>query len=590
MLVPVPAAAPQAALTSQQSAEMAASLQRARLLYEMEAVRRAGSEALAPAIQRAGSSIPSDAHDLESVIWKDGEVWRMASFYKAASGECYPIAAATIPPPVYPGCKVEVSHADLNARKPLEDPARVLALSLLAAKATVQEREGKNAALLSRMHAVRETGGEVTCYLLPADGSPGVYRPSPSGHIRVGAQAMKVLETRITHAEAPVFREGLQPGEMSLPQKPEWKLTTTLPQAEDLLFLMLHPALSPLVAASPAGGFLLKAGLLPEFLPPGSPRVSTSPDAGAGSGSWSVPVVKSDKKDMPLKKDELLEMTRSRAAFLFFFSWHAREARKLMAGSTDCPAFPETPDLVLDVPQEGPFKDQAVIYFVKAGEQAPCAAVVAKQQVRGWHYERAVSVPPVPAAFQDQLGIIRAARKEVEGLLGPGCHYFAVQPGPEPNSGMVFAWSEIERQIEPGYPEDTFLIGSYATVMMLGGSGQYHSVGDFVLEPATRGWKVREVHKEAPLGIQSAADPKEAFFGEFEILRCRLSPWLCPRLIASDGTFYLVQGDGSYRELTKGEAKKVASLDPAYYPKVIYENKPLAEFMADPKVVNRPEK
>ncbi len=571
---------------------MERSLSAARLLYEMDTAGWAGTDMLVPALQVNAGELPGDVRDVRYVVWRDEGRWRIIFYYENYAGDRHPIVSASLDQPLTRSSRGEQHLFDLKKKETLGENAESLANLNRKGASLFDKALGFALAPPFNSYAFKAEDGTFWFYAVAGDENFSDARIGPTYAVHFDRDLEKVLEERRSVTEKQSFPLMVRGGGTSAPGKPVLKLASPYIESEVMLFVMLHPELSPLVAVSPAGTWVLRAGVMPEFRagePAESVIASLSKTPSLPGGP--PPPISGERSDTPGKAqmEEIRGQIRNRAAAMFFTSYMIREAKKAVAGGVDCPAFPEPHDVLIDVQGDNEF----FVYFVPAGSFFPCMAVRPSGHfgpANAWKFEILKNVPAPSKIFRTNLSLVRSARTRVDEFLGPGTHiYFPVLENDE--IGQVYAWSEMTRDAEIGKGQDLWLVGSCVNMVFIGTGGIFSIAGESVIDATTPGWDIRGLKKEGPFGIISAADSDIGYFSEFEILRCRLNGWLCPRLMKSGSEWVVVNRDGSYKFLEKKEAKKIKSLPAEMFPSKIFVNKNLEEYSkGSPSILNVGEK
>jgi len=568
-----------AAVDLQTMGRFEAARRRAMLLYEMDTAAWAGTDTLQPALGPLIERLPFDSTGVKYVAWKEGDTWCVLFYYTILSGKRYPMGEVRLGPPLTRTSRAESHLFDLAQKEPLSGPAERLAGVKEKGSELFERALKKPFRPPWNGYEVAEEDGSGWFYAIMGDTSYSTATAGPTFAVHMDAQG-GVLEQRQTITTSQAFPLKLRSGQDRWPERPVLSLASPYPEAEDLLFLLLHPALSPLVSVAGSGTFVLRTGEPPEYRGQESPEsvvasLGKLPMLPTGSAAPVRQGGTIDRKD-PRKK-EIDESTRVQGAALYFNAFLQKEARQAVAGSIRCGDLAETLDAVLEPDGSGGW----VVFLAAPGSGTPCLAVRPSGPTgpqNAWSFSVLPSPPAVSPRFLPTLALVRAAREEVGEFLGPGAHYYVPFLDSEGAMGQVYAWSSLEREPEAGRSEDAELVGS-CVVMVFARTGEtFRSVGDVVVDLCTRGWNVTGVPDDLPFGIRSAADPDRGFFGPFDVLRCRLNSWLCPRLMKSGEEWVVVQGDGKYEVLSQRQAKKLKDLPKALYPAKVYENPKLTEF------------
>jgi hypothetical protein len=571
-------------------AQMEAAGKRARRLYEMDTVAWTGSDALMPVLMVMRSELPGDIRRFSWVQWKDEGGWTLLFFYALDSGETHPVASVHLSPPLTRQSRGPVKTYKISNKDPMPGDSAKLAAVAVRGSALFEKATGLPLRPPLNHYTVLEPDGTGWFYVVSGDAADGIANAGPTFAVHLDASAEKVLEQRQSMRTGQTYRYELASGQNRLPGKPALVLDSPLPEPEDLLFLLLHPDLSPLIAETPSGNFVLRAGTLPEFR--GAQSVDSIRDDLASTPPLPAgpPVAVKEAphpKDKPKLLEEANQAVQERARDMYVTAYLVREARRRIAGSAAC--FPANSlTAVVDIPT----KDEwyVDVDFVSPGSEVPCLAVRASiEKGRGgyWTFEIPAVPPPTGEHFTERLAMVRAAKEQVGAFLGPGSHYFMPQIVEDGKSGMVFAWSEMGRALKTYNNEDRYLVGSLVVLNLAKWGESFKDIGDFVLSADLEGWDTRGVPKDMPLGIRSA---ERGYPGEAAMLRCKLNPWLLPRLIRNGGNAYLVQKDGTYKKLKKREAARLEDLPEALFPKIVYKNEDLLKFWREsPSAVNRSE-
>ena len=571
---------------------MERSLSAAKLLYEMDTAGWAGTDMLVSSLQVKAGELPGDARDVRYVVWKDRGLWRIVFYYENYAGDSHPIVSAALDQPLTRSSRGEQHLFDLKKKETLGEDAAPLANLNRKGASLFEKALGFALAPPFNSYAFKAEDGTFWFYAVAGDENFSEARIGPTYAVHFDRDLEKVLEERRSVTEKQAFPLMVMGGGTSAPGKPVLKLASPYVESEVMLFMMLHPELSPVVAVSPAGAWVLRAGVMPEFRA-GEPAesviasLSKTPPLPGGP----PPPISGERSGTPGKAqmEEIRDQIRNRASAMFFTSYMIREAKKAVAGGVDCPAFPDPHDVLIDVQEDNAF----VIYFVPAGSFTPCMAVRPSGPfgpANDWKFEILKNIPAPSKMFKINLSLVRSARTRVDEFLGPGTHiYFPVLENDE--IGQVYAWSEMARDAELGKGQDLWLIGSCVNMLFMGYGGIFSIAGESVIDATTPGWDIRNLNKEGPFGIISAADPDNGYFSEFEVLRCRLNGWLCPRLMKSGSEWVVVNRDGSYKFLDKKEAKKIKSLPTEMFPSTIFVNKNLDEYRkGSPSILDGGEK
>lgn len=283
---------------------------------------------------------------------------------------------------------------------------------------------------------------------------------------------------------------------------------------------------------------------------------------------------------------EMLDSVRDRATYLNGSAGLIREARAAVAGMPACPGSASDMDCLVDAPEDGIRR----IFCFKKGSAQPCATVEGRSARPGkaWEFKVLAENPPLPQAAPSLLGMIRAVRKEVDRLLGPGVHVYVPLPLQEGDYTLIYGWAESQRFKADPEREDGLLVGSMVLVGVVPLIEKYSVQDIFILESGTLSWNVGGVKRKAPFGIRSAQVFEALGIPtECDFLRCKTNQDLCPRLFKGQKGCFLVQGDGSWRKLSDKEAAKVSELDPGLLPKPYYRNEDL-ETLRDHRRFVRP--
>lgn len=284
---------------------------------------------------------------------------------------------------------------------------------------------------------------------------------------------------------------------------------------------------------------------------------------------------------------ELLQAAVDNSGYLHFYSEQIRTLHRMMGGVVDCPVFPEPWDFVFMGTET--LEDGWTVALVRPGSESPCAGFSVSFPPRpgDFQYSRMKAPPSLDEEALVRLQMLRAARAEVDGVLGAGRHMYVWAPTPSPDRAMIYAWAEVD---QAGAPDaDAIQIGAAVIVYVGGGIGVYQARQVFISHEAPLGWNRREAPRKTPLEIRSAQEAGVGHLTPFDFLRARCNPHLRPRLFRSAEGTLLMERDGGTRPLAEKELARCANLPPAVFPKVLPAAPEFLRYAAESKKVARPQ-
>jgi len=279
-------------------------------------------------------------------------------------------------------------------------------------------------------------------------------------------------------------------------------------------------------------------------------------------------------QEMPASIAEVMESVAFQGGFLQFQASQIRRIYGLMGGVVDCPVFPEPWDFVFPAP--GPLEKGWTIALVRPGSEVPCAgfSVSPPSPERAGTFLRTKAAPTLDAEALTRLRMVRAARAEVDGALGPGRHLYVLVPSPSADRAQVCAWSELDGVASES--TDPLRIGTAVVVAVAEGAEGPVARRVYALHEAPLAWDTRGAPLKIPLKLRSAQEFEETGFSPFDVLRALSNPHLCPRLLRTPSGALLIDADGSSRRVEGKELASCADLPGLLFPKAL---PPAPEFL-----------